>query len=187
MRNAVIIDSVRTAVATMGGTLKNVEVDFIAAKVLDEITLRTGIEKKDVDEVIMGQAKQSTDAPNMARLALLRAGFPIEVSGYTVHRQCGSGIQAMNNGVQQIMCGLSDIIIAGGAESMSTAPFYLRNARYGYGAGRGLLLDPNTESQPRAQPMEVYGDLTMGMTAENLAEMYNISRTEQDEFALRSQ
>ncbi|MDR7076087.1 acetyl-CoA C-acetyltransferase [Neobacillus niacini] len=187
MRNAVIIDSVRTAVATMGGTLKDVEVDYIAAKVLDEITVRTGIEKKDVDEVIMGQAKQSTDAPNMARLALLRAEFPIEVPGYTVHRQCGSGIQAMNNGVQQIMCGYSDIVIAGGAESMSTAPFYLRNARYGYGAGRGLLLDPNTESQPRAQPMEVYGDLTMGMTAENLAEMYNISRTEQDEFALRSQ
>jgi acetyl-CoA C-acetyltransferase len=187
MRNALIIDSVRTAVGRMGGTLKDVEVDYLAAKVLDEIVLRTGIETSDVDEVIMGQAKQSTDAPNMARLALLRAGFPIEIPGYTVHRQCGSGIQAMNNGAQQIMCGLSDIIIAGGAESMSTAPFYLRNARYGYGAGRGLLLDPNTESQPRAQPMEIYGDLTMGVTAENLAEKYNISRTEQDEFALRSQ
>lgn len=187
MKNAVIIDSVRTAVGRMGGVLKDVEVDYIAAKVLDEITIRTGIEKKDVDEVILGQAKQSTDAPNLARLALLRAGFPIEVTGYTVHRQCGSGIQAMNNGAQQIMCGLNDIVIAGGAESMSTAPYYLRHARYGYGAGRGELLDPNTESQPRAQPMEVYGDLTMGMTAENLAEMYNISRTEQDEFALRSQ
>lgn len=187
MKNAVIIDSVRTAVGRMGGTLKDIEVDYIAAKVLDEIAVRNGIEKKDVDEVILGQAKQSTDSPNLARLALLRAEFPIEVTGYTVHRQCGSGIQAMNNGAQQIMCGLNDIVIAGGAESMSTAPYYLRHARYGYGAGRGELLDPNTESQPRAQPMEVYGDLTMGMTAENLAEMYNISRTEQDEFALRSQ
>lgn len=187
MRNALIIDSVRTAVGRMGGILKDIEVDYLAARVLDEIVKRTEIEKSKVDEVIIGQAKQSTDSPNLARLALLRAGFPIEITGYTVHRQCGSGIQAMNNGAQQIMCGLSDIVIAGGAESMSTAPYYLRNARYGYGAGRGLLLDPNTESQPRAQPMEKYGDLTMGMTAENLAEKYNISRTEQDEFALRSQ
>lgn len=187
MRDVLIMDSVRTAVGRMGGILKDVEVDYLAAKVLDEITLRTGIEKSEVDEVIIGQAKQSTDSPNLARLALLRAGFPIEITGYTVHRQCGSGIQAMNNGAQQIMCGLSDIVIAGGAESMSTAPFYLRNARYGYGAGNGLLLDSNTESQPRAQPMEVYGNLTMGMTAENLAVKYDISRTEQDEFALRSQ
>ena len=187
MKQALIIDSVRTAVGRMGGTLKDVEVDYLAAKVLDEITVRTGITKEVVDEVILGQAKQSTDAPNLARLALLRAGFPIEVPGYTVHRQCGSGIQSMNNGAQQIMCGLADIVIAGGAESMSTAPFYLRKARYGYGAGNGELLDSNTESQPRAQPIETYGHLTMGMTAENLAEKYSISRAEQDEFALRSQ
>ena len=187
MRNAVIIDSVRTAVGRMGGTLKDVEVDHLAAKVLDEITVRTGIEKSEIDEVILGQAKQSTDSPNLARLALLRAGFPIEITGYTVHRQCGSGLQAMNSGAQQIMCGLSDIIIAGGAESMSTAPYYLRNARYGYGVGNGEILDSNTESQPRAQPIETYGQLTMGMTAENLAEIYSISRSEQDEFALRSQ
>lgn len=154
---------------------------------LDEILVRTEIDKSDVDEIIIGQAKQSTDAPNLARLALLRAGFPIEVPGYTVHRQCGSGVQAMNNGAQQIMCGLSDIIIAGGAESMSTAPYYLRNARFGFRAGNAEILDSNTESQPRAQPIETYGHLTMGMTAENLAELYSISRTEQDEFALRSQ
>lgn len=187
MKNAVIIDSVRTAIGRMGGTLKDVEVDFLAAKVLEEIINRTGIDKKDVDEVIFGQAKQSTDTPNLARLALLRAGFPVEITGYTVHRQCGSGVQAINNGAQQIMCGLSDIVIAGGAESMSTAPYYLRHARFGYRAGRGELLDPNTESQCRAQPIEVYGELTMGLTAENLAEKYQISREEQDEFALRSQ
>ena len=187
MKNPVIIDSVRTAVGRMGGALKDIEVDYLAAKVISEIVKRTGIDANAVDEVILGQAKQSTDSPNLARLSLLRAGLPIEVSGYTVHRQCGSGIQSMNNAHQQIMCGYADVIIAGGAESMSTAPFYLRNARYGYGAGNGLLLDPNTESQPRAQPMETYGPLTMGMTAENLAEHYQISRTEQDEFALRSQ
>jgi acetyl-CoA C-acetyltransferase len=187
VRNAVIVDSVRTAIGRIGGSLKDVQVDFLVAKVIDEIIVRTGIDKNDVDEVIMGQGKQSTDSPNLARLALLRAGLPIEVPGYTVHRQCGSGLQAVHNAVQQIQCGLSDVVIAGGAESMSTAPYYLRHARYGFGAGNGEILDPNTESQPRSQPVEVYGPLTMGMTAENLAERYNISREEQDEFAFRSQ
>ncbi|MBL4954945.1 thiolase family protein [Neobacillus sp. YIM B02564] len=187
MHRAVIVDSVRTGIGKLGGSLKNIEVDFLASKVIDEIIARTGIEKNIIDEVIMGQGKQSTDSPNMARIALLRAGLPVEVPAYTIHRQCGSGLQAINNAVQQIQCGLSDIIIAGGAESMSTAPYYLRGARFGYGAGNGELLDPNTESQPRSQPINQYGLLTMGMTAENLAEKYHISREEQDEFALRSQ
>ena len=187
MKNAVIVDSVRTAIGRIGGSLKEVEVDFLAAKVIDEIILRTGIEKSEVDEVIFGQAKQSADSSNLARLALLRAGLPVEVPGYTVHRQCGSGVQSINNAALQIMTGQSEIIIAGGAESMSTAPYYIRNVRYGLGAGNGEIIDPNTESQPRSQPIEVYGNLTMGYTAENLAEKYNISREEQDEFALRSQ
>jgi acetyl-CoA C-acetyltransferase len=187
MRNAVIIDSVRLPIGRMGGTLRDVLVDFLAARVISEMIARTGIQPSDVDEVIMGQAKQSTDSANLARLALLRAGLPVEVPGYTVHRQCGAGLQAINNAAQQIVCGLADVVIAGGAESMSTAPYYIRHARYGYGAGNGELLDPNTESQPRSQPIEVYGNLTMGLTAENLAEKYQISREEQDEFAMRSQ
>lgn len=187
MKNVLIVDSVRTAVGRIGGSLKDVDVDFLAAKVIEGVINRTGVVKEDIDEVIIGQAKQSTDAPNLARLALLRAGLPIEVTGYTVHRQCGSGLQAINNGAQQIMCGLSDIVIAGGAESMSGAPFYIRNGRYGFGVGNTEILDSNTESQPRSQPIETYGNLTMGITAENLAEKYQISREEQDEFALRSQ
>ncbi|WP_209123566.1 thiolase family protein [Alkalihalobacillus sp. BA299] len=187
MRNPVIINSVRTAIGRMGGTLQNELVDFLGAQVIREIVERTGVAKETVDEVILGQAKQSADSSNLARLALLRAELPIEVPGYTVHRQCGSGLQAINNADLQIRQGLADVIIAGGAESMSTAPYYIRNARYGFGAGNGLILDPNTESQPRSQPYEVYGDLTMGYTAENLAEKYEISREEQDEFALRSQ
>ncbi len=187
MKNVVIVDAVRTAVGRIGGSLKDVEVDFLAAKVIDEIVLRTGVDKGDIDEVILGQAKQSADASNLARLASLRAGLPVEVPGYTVHRQCGSGIQSVNNAALQIMTGQAEVIIAGGAESMSTAPYYIRNVRYGLGAGNGGILDPNTESQPRSQPFETYGNLTMGYTAENLAEKYNISREEQDEFALRSQ
>lgn len=135
----------------------------------------------------MGQAKQSADSSNLARLALLRAELPVQVPGYTIHRQCGSGLQAINSADMQIKLGLSDVIIAGGAESMSTAPYYIREARFGYRSGNGLLLDPNTESQPYSQPIEKYGNLTMGITAENLAKKYKIDRLEQDEFALRSQ
>jgi len=187
LRQVVIVDGVRTAIGRMGGTLRDVEVDFLSEKVMREVLKRTGIDGKDVDEVVWGHAKQSSDAPNLARLAALRAGLPVEVPGYTVHRQCASGLQAIHNAAQEIMCGFADIVLAGGAESMSTAPYYLRKARYGYEAGNGVIVDPNTESQPRAQPIEVYGNLTMGLTAENLAEKYNISRQAQDEFALASQ
>ncbi|MEH6986281.1 thiolase family protein [Cytobacillus firmus] len=187
MRNAVIIDGVRTAIGRMGGALKDIEVDFLSEKVMRGALERSRLEGSEVDEVVWGHAKQSSDVPNLARLAALRAGLPVEVPGYTVHRQCGSGLQAINNAAQQIQCGLSDIVLAGGGESMSTAPYYLRKARYGYGAGNAEIVDPNTESQPRAQPIEVYGNLTMGLTAENLAEKYHISREEQDEFALESQ
>lgn len=186
MSNVVIIDSVRTAIGKLGGTLGNVDVDYLAARVLDDVVKRTGISKEVVDEVIMGQAKQSADASNLARVAALRAGFPVEIPAYTVHRQCGSGVQAINSAAQQIQCGLSNVIIAGGAESMSTAPYYIRNARFGLRSGNGFLLDPNTESQPGSQPGD-YGIQTMGTTAENLAEKYQISRIEQDEFALSSQ
>ncbi|MGG1662687.1 thiolase family protein [Brevibacillus sp. NRS-1366] len=187
MRNVVIVDGVRTAIGRMGGALKDVEVEFLAAKVMGEVVKRTGLEKEAIDQVIWGHTKQSSDNPNVARLAALRAGLPISVPGYTVHRQCASGLQAINSAAQEIMSGLSDVVLAGGAESMSTAPYYLRKARYGYEAGNAELVDSNTESQPRAQPMEVYGHLTMGLTAENLAVKYEISREEQDEFALASQ
>ena len=187
MNSAVIIDGARTAIGRMGGALKDIEADFLSEKVMREALVRSGLDGAEIDEVIWGNAKQSSDIPNLARLAALRAGLPVGVPGYTVHRQCGSGLQAINNGAQQIMCGLSAIVLVGGAESMSTAPYYLRKARYGYGAGNAELIDPNTESQPRAQPIEVYGNLTMGLTAENLAEKYNISRQEQDEFSLESQ
>ena len=187
MKNVYIIDSVRTAIGRMGGTLKNVPADLLAAKVIDEITNRTEVEKSDIDEVILGHTKQSADNPNIARLALLRAGLLVEVPGYTVQRQCGSALQAINNAAIQLSSGIGEVIIAGGVESMSTAPFYVRNARYGVGTGTTQFVDSNTESQLRSQPFEKYGALTMGLTAENLAEKFHISRVEQDEFAFRSQ
>jgi acetyl-CoA C-acetyltransferase len=186
MNQPYIVESVRTAIGRMGGTVKGVPVDHLAEKVIREVLNRSQTEVE-VDEVILGQAKQSADTSNLGRLAALRAQLPIEVTGYTVHRQCGSGLQAVNNADMQIRLGYSDVVIAGGAESMSTAPYYIRNARYGFQAGNSQVLDPNTESQPCSQPIEKYGNLTMGLTAENLADKYCISRTEQDEFALRSQ
>lgn len=187
MQEAVIVAGVRTAIGRVGGALKEIEVDYLAAEVMREILQRSGIPGQSVDEVILGHTKQSGDNPNLARLALLRANMPEEVPAYTVHRQCGSALTAINNAVQGIWAGTSEVIMAGGAESMSTAPYYLRNARYGFRMGNAEILDSNTESQPRCQPEDRYGRLTMGMTAENLAEKYKISRQEQDEFALASQ
>lgn len=188
MSDVVIVDAVRTAVGKIGGALRHVEVDYLAASVIQELLRRSGIDGAEVDEVILGQTKQSTDTANLARVALLRAGLPVDVPGYTIHRQCGSGLQAINNAADHIACGHTRVIVAGGAESMSTAPYYIRGVRFGLEAGNGLLVDPNTESQPRSQPPEVYGkDLTMGYTAESLAEKYGISREEQDEFAFLSQ
>lgn len=186
MKQPYIVESVRTAIGRMGGTLKDITVDILAERVIREVLARTNSEIE-VDEVILGQAKQSADTSNLGRLAALKADLPVTTTGLTVHRQCGSGLQAINSADMQLKLGYSEVIIAGGAESMSTAPYYIRNARYGIQAGNSLILDPNTESQPCSQPIEKYGQLTMGLTAENLAEQYNISRAEQDEFALRSQ
>lgn len=187
MEEVVIVSAVRTAVGKIGGALKDILPEDLASLVIMEALKRTGVKIDKPDEVIFGHGKQSADNPNIARLSALKAGLPVGVPGYTVHRQCGSGLQAILNGTYQIALGLSEIVVTGGVESMSTAPYYSRQIRFGASAGNVLLLDPNTESQPRSQPAEVYGELTMGMTAENLALKYNISRQEQDEFALQSQ
>jgi acetyl-CoA C-acetyltransferase len=187
MNEVVVVSAVRTPVGRLGGTIRDIQADDLSKIVMEEAIKRAGIEPVVIDEVIFGQAKQSCDAANLARVAALKAGIPIEVPAYTVMRQCGSGLQAINNAAQQISLGLADVIVAGGVESMSTAPYYLRGARYGYGAGNAVLVDPNTESQPRSQPYEVYGDLTMGLTAENLSEKFGITREEQDAFAMQSQ
>ena len=186
MKSVVITSAVRTPVGNIGGVFRDMLAVELARTVLEEAVKRSGIEKWIVDEIILGQAKQSTDAPNIARVAALEGGFPEEVPAYTVHRQCSSGLQAILNAAWQIQAGYGDVIVAGGVESMSTAPYYLRSARYGYKSGNGELLDPNTESQPKSQPEEIYGSFSMGMTAENLADKYGITREEQDEFAYAS-
>jgi acetyl-CoA C-acetyltransferase len=187
MRDVVIVEACRTAVGNLGGTLKDVSAVELATTVIKGILDRSGIEPGKVDEVIMGHCRQSSDNPNIARLAALRSGIPEEVPAYTVMRQCASGLTAVNNGVMSIRSGDCDVVIAGGAESMSTAPFYIRGARFGLGTGNTQLLDSLVEVQAQSQPQEIYGVFNMGMTAENVAEKLGISREEQDLFALRSQ
>ena len=187
MNDVVIVSAVRTALGRVGGSIKTVQPEELASIVITAAVERAGIEPASVDEVIIGQTKQSADAANLARVAALKAGFPVEVPAYTVMRQCGSGLQAIHNAVQVIRAEEAEIVVAGGIESMSLAPYYLRGARFGFTSGNTVVVDSNTESQPRSQPYEVYGDLTMGLTAENLAEKYQISREEQDAFARQSQ
>lgn len=187
IKDVFIVAATRTPVGKLGGALKNVLPEELTTHVIRRVLEKANLDVTSVDEVIFGQTKQSADCPNVARVAALIAGIPEETPAYTVHRQCSSGMQAAVCGAQQIQTGDAEIVLCGGVESMSTAPYYLRNARYGFGAGNGLLLDPNTESQPRSQPSDRYGELIMGMTAETLAERYDISREAQDAFAYESQ
>ena len=187
MRNVVIVSAARTPIGSIGGSIKDVQPEALVKTVIEGIVDRIGLEKGLLNEVIIGQTKQTTDSPNIARVAALMANIPEEVPAYTVHRQCASGMQAILNGVQQIQCNYSDVVLAGGVESMSTAPFYVRNARFGVGSGNTGFIDPNIESQPKSQPQDIYGTFNMIQTADNVAKQYNISREEQDEFALASQ
>jgi acetyl-CoA C-acetyltransferase len=187
MKNAVIIDGCRTAVGSFGGALRPLSAYDLACAVMQGELDRTGIDPKEIDEVIMGQCRQTSDEPNIARMAALKVGIPASASAHTVMRQCASAMTAVHNGAMQIMTGLSDVVLAGGTESMSNAVFYLRNARWGVGTGNTELVDAVTEGQFRSQPTELFGKYNMGATAEKVAEELGITREEQDEFSMESQ
>jgi acetyl-CoA C-acetyltransferase len=187
MKEVVIVDAIRTPVGKVGGTIKDIDAEQLIALLIENIAKKNDLDPSLVDEVIIGQTKISADSPNIARSALLKANFPITVPGYTLTRQCGSGLQTIINGAQSIMTGMADVVLAGGTESMSNAIYYLNGARFGYGMGDARLIDSNTESQLKSQPVERFGQFNMGMTAENLAKEYDISREDQDRFAHRSQ
>jgi len=187
LRNVVIVEACRTAVGSFGGSLRPVSAYDLACCVMQGILDRSGIDPKEIDEVIMGQCRQTSDEPNIARMAALKVGIPDTASAHTVMRQCASGMTAVQNGAMQIMTGVSDVVLAGGTESMSNAVFYIRNARWGVGTGNTELVDAVTEGQFRSQPTEMYGRYNMGATAENIAETLGITREEQDEFSMMSQ
>ncbi|MEH7417506.1 thiolase family protein [Neobacillus drentensis] len=183
----VIVNAFRTAIGSFGGSLEKTPPEELAALIMKNNLSAAGYSANIVDEVIVGQTKQSAHAPNIARVAALLAHFPESIPAYTVHRQCGSGMQAVVNGAMSILTGQAEVVLAGGVESMSQAPHYTIGTRFGPNIGEMTLYDSNTESQPKSQPEGLYGRFTMGQTAEWLAEKYNISRREQDEFAYGSQ
>ena len=186
MENVYIMGAVRTAVGKYGGSLKSVPAHTMGALVIQEAVRRAGVNKEWIDEVILGEVRQSTEASNIARCAALEAGLPENVPGFTVNRLCASAMQALFSGCQEIWCGEADVIVAGGTENMSRAPHYLRHERWG--DGPLTLVDSNIEAGTTAQPASIYGTaLSMPRTAENVAERFHITREEQDRFPAESQ
>ncbi|MDO0823021.1 thiolase family protein [Desulfosporosinus nitroreducens] len=187
MKEVVIVSAVRTPVGSIGGTLKGIAPQELGGMAVKEAVARAGVSPDLVETVIMGWSRQTTEAANIARNCSLLAGIPEEASAYTVHCQCAASLKAISNGTQEIQTGRADVVVAGGTESLSRAPFYLKNARYGYSAGDGVLVDSLTEAGPGGQPASIYGVVSMGDTAENVAEQFNVSREDQDQFAFQSQ
>ncbi len=187
MRDVVITDCVRTAVGKMNGSLSEYDEQVLAAAVMKEVLRRSKIEASDVDEVIFGHVKMNTYPMDLARYGWLEAGLDEEVPGYTLHRACSSGSQSIFDASQIIGCGDADIILAGGAENMTKSCYYLRNARHGVGTKDMVFKDNIMEGSAGNSPEELFGDLPMGLTAENVAEQYHIEREAQDLFAYNSQ
>lgn len=182
--DVVIVSAVRTPIGRYGGALKDISSGHLATTVIKEAIARANISTGQVEEVIMGEVRQTSESSNVARVAALRAGISETAPAYTVNRLCASGMQAIANGIQQIGYGHAEIVIAGGTENMSRGPIYLRNSRFG--GDTTQLVDSNTENGQ--QPQDIYGvNLGMGITAENVAAKFKISRKDQDAFAYESQ
>ena len=181
MKEIVVVGATRTAIGAFGGSLKEQSAVQLAMVALESVTRRAGIEKNRVGQVILGNCFEPLDQ-NVARIALVKAGFPIEIPAFHIVATCGSGMQAIMCGVQAIRDDDVDVVIAGGSESMSTAPYLLTSTRWGQRLQHGQLIDMLWRG------MQEYPiGAGMGVTAENLAEKYGISREEQDRFALLSQ
>jgi acetyl-CoA C-acetyltransferase len=181
MEDVVIVSAVRLPIGRFGGALKEVSDWDSGSIVIAEVIKRAGLKSDKVDEVIMAHGFRTGDLPpNSSRAVALRAGIPVEVPQFTINKACGGGLKAVILASQIIKAGDSDIIIAGGMESMSRAAFLLPKARWGYRLGHGQLMDQLVLFDP-------ISGYSMGETGENVAELYKISREDQDKFALLSQ
>jgi acetyl-CoA C-acetyltransferase len=181
MRDVVIVSTTRTAIGDFGGSLKDVSALSLAIRVIESSLERVGLEKKVVEQVIMGNCFEPLDQ-NVARIAAVKSGLPLETPGFTIVVNCASAMQAMICGTQAIRDGDVNVVIAGGVESMSNAPYILTTTRWGQRLQHGQLIDMLWRA------MQEYPiGAGMGLTAENLAEKYGISREEQDRFSLLSQ
>jgi acetyl-CoA C-acetyltransferase len=181
MREVVIVSGVRTAIGRFGGSLREVSDMDLGALVIRESLKRAGIAGNQVDEVIFASGYRTGDLPiNSARVVAVKGGIPIEVPQFTITKACGGSIKAVSLATQIIRSGEADSLVAGGMEAMSRAAYLLKNARWGYRLGHGQLMDQLILFDPLS------GN-TMGETAENVAQKYQVSREDQDEFALASQ
>jgi 3-oxoadipyl-CoA thiolase len=189
LREAWIVEAVRTPVGRYGGALASVRPDDLAATVLEAVVARSGIDAAIVDDVILGCANQAgEDNRNVARMALLLAGFPVEVAGQTVNRLCGSGLQAVASAAQAIAVGDADVIVAGGVESMSRAPLVTLKPETGFERGNHELVDTTIGWRFVNPKLDAkYPTISLGETAERVASTWKVSREEQDAFALESQ
>ncbi len=181
MKKVVIVGGVRTPIGSHGGAFRSLTAQHLAALVFKEVIARVGLDPQVIDDVILGCISQQSDAPNIGRVAALLAGVPVRVPGYTVQRNCVSGMQAITGAYQAIQAGDGEVFLCGGVESMSTAPYVVRGARWGLKLRHDTFVDTLWEGL--TDP--VCGQM-MGYTAENLAMMYGISREEQDKFAVLS-
>jgi len=189
MREAVIVEAVRTPVGEHGGALAAVRPDDLAALVIREVLARAGIEPNLVEDVYLGCANQAgEDNRNVARMALLLAGLPFDVAGVTVNRLCASGLEAINQAARAIQCGEGDVFVAGGVESMSRAPWSVPKAERGFPWGDVTMYDTTLGWRyPNPKMAQIFPLESMGQTAENIYDETQISREEQDAFALESQ
>jgi len=187
VRDAVICEPIRTPVGGFGGTLRDVPAHELAAVVIRAVMGRTGLAGDAVDEVVLGHCYPTMDAPAIGRVAALNANLPVSVTGLQIDRRCGSGLQAILYAAMQVQSGVSELVLAGGAESMSGAPFYSTAMRWGARSGPGVMLhDALARGRISAggDNFPVLGGMVE--TAENLRREYRITREEQDEFSVRS-
>ncbi|MBW2616657.1 MAG: thiolase family protein [Deltaproteobacteria bacterium] len=180
MRDVVIVSAVRTPIGTMGGSLVSFRQRDLAGIVMKEVLIRAQVEGSQVDDVFFGCCNNPQEDVNIARVGLLEAGIPDTVPGVTLNRVCPSAMEAIASAARKIMCNEADICIAGGVETMSNAPYYLKSARWGARLRHQEMTDSMWEG------LYAGGSEIMGITAENIAEKYGITREEQDEVALRS-
>jgi len=182
MKEVVIVGAARTAIGTMGGTIKDVHPSELGAIAIKEALQRAGVAAESVEEVIVGNVGQVAENAFIARMCAIGAGIPTHSTALAVNRLCGSGLQAINSAVQAIQTNQADIIVAAGTENMDLLPYYVRKGRYGYKMGHDILEDGLLTALT-----DPFGKYAMGVTAEKVAERFNVSREEQDAFALKSQ
>ena len=183
MKEVYIAEALRTAVGGFGGALASVGAVELGRTVVGALLERTGTRPEDIDEVTLGCVLQSGLGQNVARQVLLKSGLPVEKTAQTINMVCGSGLRAVAAAAQAVKAGDAGAVIAGGVESMSQAPYLLRQARTGYRMGDGSLVD----SMIYDGLWDIFNDYHMGITAENVAAKYGIGRAEQDAFAASSQ